>query len=216
MKVAGLITAVLAAFVNEAPYDKSAPEINAHDVPNLTTDSPASIRNTSLAQRWVGPEPDPANDELWGKSKCKGAAFIRAFSMTDAQAGALWTPVRASAHSTWTYRTPKCTLNIELTVLTAYYRTIQRSRIHYVAASIRFGSIRRMGHCAHSQRLGLLGRFHRKGGRIQARQVIHGDPWAKDQNGRQIPLDLQRYTRADGKVLRVSSLPLPSLPLVCC
>jgi len=55
--------------------------------------------------------------------------------------------------------------------------------------------------------------FTEKGGRIKGWQILHANPWAADQYGRQIPLDRQTYTRADGKVFRVRLLLLPDLLL---
>jgi len=107
MKPAILTPALLAPFVNRASYNTIAAIRDIHDVANSTSTSLPLSKNTMPDLGWQGREPHPASNELWSKSQCKGAAFNRAFTSTDAQAGALWTPARASAHSTWQYRTPE-------------------------------------------------------------------------------------------------------------
>ena len=46
-------------------------------------------------------QPGPADDELWAKARCKGEKMLNAMTLDDAEAGRIFVPERASAHSDW-------------------------------------------------------------------------------------------------------------------
>lgn len=65
--------------------------------PRLTT-SAATLESTKVDRR----ADPPASNNVWTRAQCKGEQFVKAFPMSDANAGQLYTPPRTSAQSRWT------------------------------------------------------------------------------------------------------------------
>ena len=55
-------------------------------------------------QAWDGGPPLPAEDALWCRAKAKGTALLNGMSYTDADAGLIFNPPRASARSDYSRR----------------------------------------------------------------------------------------------------------------